>query len=875
MAEFTRPELDALLRHADEVLRRAAGARQLIDAPRTPPTVPGAVALGFIMLPPGAVTWPSGFFAATELDGLPNSWGRIRQYLSAAAVLGPLRLEARNAAPSILGRIFAGGKIARARAAAGDLRSRLADPSFAALDADVRRYLELAGLADMLQSRGVPLHPGAHAVPDHLVSAARTAVEQAVGAPGSTFVQHDAGVQARVLERARALQQDPHSEPAMRREAERLLDALTAERADLLLRQLPVDALKTATNERLRFTGLDTIGVHTVADVLATPTGRLTQVQGIGATTARRLRAAAETLRQEAVGTHTTGIGDTPTASAMALVRLLAQFDQINTLDEIQRARRRRILGWAEKVPATGGLWDVLVGEGPEWRAYLDDIAWADVHPEVLAPARPVTVSGESWADYLTRPAHYQALLSTLLDLEVEGGDDLAADILERIRSLRLDSTHLTDLHLRGYQSFGARFTLVQEKVILGDDMGLGKTVQALAAAAHLHATGRQHTLVVCPASVLTNWEREARRFTDLPVYRAHGSERVEAVRAWESDGGICLLTYDGARTTELRAPDFVIVDEAHFIKNPATGRTRAVRALIDGASHALLLSGTPLENRVSEFATLVSFVAPELISTGMSEMAAADFRKRIAPAYLRRNQADVLDELPERLDQTDWIDLTPADEKHYASAVQEGNFMAMRRAAMTTPGAVPAKLERIREIVEEAEEAGRRVLIFTYFLDVLDRLEAELGRRVVGRLSGRVTPAARQSLIDDLATAPAGSVLLAQITAGGTGLNIQAASVVIIVEPQVKPSIEAQAVARAHRMGQTSSVLVHRIIGDDTVDERMLEMLAGKSRLFDAYARSSESARVDDAVDVTEGQLAEAIIKAERERLGFSVPEE
>ncbi|WP_460490574.1 DEAD/DEAH box helicase, partial [Corynebacterium nasicanis] len=664
--------------------------------------------------------------------------------------------------------------------------------------------------------------------------------------------------------------QDPHSEPALRREAERLLDALTAERADLLLRQLPVDALKTATNERLRFTGLETIGVSTVADVLATPTGRLTQVPGIGETTARRLRAAAETLRQEAVGTHSTGIGDTPTAAATALVRLLAQFDQLTALDEIQRARRRRLLAAAERIPAAGGVWDVLVGEGPEWNEFLDDIAWADIHPELLAPARPVSVSGDSWSDYLSRPAHYQALLSTLLDLQVEGGEDLAADILARIRALRLDQTHLRDLHLRGYQSFGARFALVQEKVILGDDMGLGKTVQALAAAAHLHASGQRRTLVVCPASVLRNWEREARRFTDLPVYRAHGPERGEAVRAWESEGGICLLTYDGARTTTLAAPDFVVVDEAHFIKNPATGRTRAVRALLDAARYALLLSGTPLENRVSEFATLVSFVAPELVSTGMSEMAAADFRKRIAPAYLRRNQADVLDELPERLDQTDWIDLTPADERHYAAAVEEGNFMAMRRAAMTTPGSVPAKLERIQEIVEEAAEAGRRVLIFTYFLEVLDRLEAALGARVVGRLSGQVAPATRQSLIDDLGSAPAGSVLLAQITAGGTGLNIQAASVVILVEPQVKPSIEAQAIARAHRMGQTSTVLVHRLIGDDTVDERMVEMLAGKAQLFDAYARPSESAQVDDAVDVTEGQLAEAIIRAERERLGF-----
>ncbi len=878
MTDLTRADLQALLREADEVLHRATLASRYIDAPRLTPDTSGVVALGETchLLPPGAVTWPEGFYSSVELDRLPNSWGRIRQYLAAASVLTSLRDRAQGAAPGLFGRLFGGARLTQARAAASDLQIRLHDPSFRALDQDIRTYLDIAAHAHQLQARGVHLHPGTHGTPEHLLVAARESLEKALGAPGRTLLQHDTGQQAAVLTRARALATDPHSEPALRRQAERLLTELTSERAEILLRALPVDALKTATNERLRFTGLEDIGVFTVADILAMPTGRLTQVPGIGAKTARRLHAAAETLRQEAVGTHTTGIGDTPTPAATGLVRLLAQFDQINVLDEIQRARRRRILAHAERIPATGGLWDVLVAPGSaEWSEFTEDIDWAHITPGILDPARPVSLSGDTWTDYLSRPAHYQALLAVLLDLEVEGGQDLEADILDRIRALRLDQTHLTGLHLRGYQSFGARFTLVQEKVILGDDMGLGKTVQALAAAAHLYSEGRRHTLVVSPASVMTNWERESRRFTDLPVYRAHGTDRVDAVQAWEETGGICLLTYDGARTTQLRHPDFLVVDEAHMIKNPSTGRTKAVRRLIDAASHALLLSGTPLENRVAEFATLVGFVAPELLTTGMSTMQAADFRRHIAPAYLRRNQADVLDELPERLEQTDWITLTPADERHYAAAVRAGNFMAMRRAAMTTPDAVPAKLERIREIVGEAADADRRVLIFTYFLDVLDRLEAELGERVVGRLSGQVSPAARQMLIDDLADAPAGSVLLAQITAGGTGLNIQAASVVILVEPQVKPSIEAQAIARAHRMGQTSTVLVHRLIGDDTVDERMMEMLATKTRLFDAYARPSEFAQVDDAVDVTEGQLAEAIIRAERERLGFSTPEE
>ncbi|WP_156228248.1 DEAD/DEAH box helicase [Corynebacterium comes] len=876
MAEFTRDELAGLLREADGVLDRAHSLSPLLDAARPAPALHGVAPLpdaaGWL-IPPGAVHWPERLYAHAELDRLPESRERIRSYLATAAVVGTLRAKAQHAAPGFFGRLFGGPGLAAARQSATDLRSRLEAPDFQALDRDVRGHLSVAGAATQLQTRGVHLQAGSHGTPEHLIAAARGAFEDAVEHQGLIFTQYDATRQAEVLARARALRHDPNSEPALRLGAERLLTALTAERAQILLRQLPVDALRTATSERLRFTGLDTIGVNTVADVLASPPGMLTQVHGIGPQTARRLRAAAETLRREAVATHTTGIGDTPTAAATGLVRVLAHFDRINDLDEIQRARRRRILACSEWVPAAPGLWDVaLTGETARWAQFTDDIAWADAHREILEPAGSISVGEQTWDDYLSRPAHYQALLATLLDLEVEGGDDLTADVLDRIRSLRLDQTHLTDLHLRGYQSFGARFALVQEKVVLGDDMGLGKTVQALAAAAHLAAQGQRRTLVVCPASVVTNWERESRRFTDLPVYRAHGGDREEAVAAWADTGGICVITYDGARTTGVPAPDLLVVDEAHMIKNPSAARTIAVRALIDAASHVLLLTGTPLENRVAEFATLVGFVAPQLITNGMSSMSAADFRVRIAPAYLRRNQADVLDELPEKLEQLDWIDLTPADESHYAATVRAGSFMAMRRAAMTTPDAVPAKLERIREIIGDAEEAGRRVLIFTYFLDVLDVLEADLGARVVGRLSGAVPPAVRQSLIDTLGSAPAGSVLLAQITAGGTGLNIQSASVVILVEPQLKPSIEAQAIARAHRMGQTSNVMVHRLIGDDTVDERMLDMLAGKTRLFDAYARPSESARVHDAVDVTEGQIAEAIIAAERERLGYAV---
>ena len=868
----SRDELRYLLQQADRVLEIVPSARALLDA--APATVRGVLTIAdedgsAHLIIPGATVFPPSLYATSELDGLPGARERLGEFLARAGTVAMVRSRARDAAPGFLGRIFGGAKVEQAQRAAEELRGRLVDPGMDALFSDARGYVELAHAASALQQRGVHLFAGPHGTPDRLIDAAREAVEQAVGS-SLVFETYDPTRLHQVLAAARRLRDDPHSEPALRLAAERQLDALTAERAGVLLAQLPVEALKTATNERLRFSGLDQVRVNTVADVLAAPVGLLTQVQGIGEQTARRLKAAAEALRQEAVATHTHGIGDTPTAAATALVRVLASFDHINTLDEVERARRRRILGYAETIPAVGGVepWAVgLSGSRVGWDRFIDDIDWAHAHPAVLAPARPVTLGEDTWSDYLARPAHYQGLLATLLDLEVEGGDDLAADVLERIRALRLDQTHLTDLHLRGYQSFGARFTIVQEKVILGDEMGLGKTVQALAVAAHLG--GR--TLVVCPASVVTNWVRESRRFTDLPVYKAHGDGKEDAVRAWEDTGGICVVTYDGARTMDLPTPEFVVVDEAHMIKNPAAARTRACRALIDAASHALLMTGTPLENRVAEFATLVSYVAPDLLVAGMESMSAEDFRVRVAPAYLRRNQADVLDELPEKLDQLDWIDLTEADQAHYAEAVEAANFMAMRRAPMTTPDAVPAKLERILEIVEEAAESDRRVLVFTYFLDVLGVLERALGDRVVGTVSGAVSPNQRQELIDALGKAPGGSVLLAQITAGGTGLNIQTASVVILVEPQVKPSIEAQAIARVHRMGQTSTVLVHRLVADDTVDERMLEMLAGKSAIFDAYARPSESASVHDAVDVTERQLAAEIIAAERERLGFA----
>lgn len=891
--EITSAQLDQLLENANRTIELSRAGQDMVRrvggepvAGRTHATYLHDEQDWVFLLRPGAVSWPENLYALAEAESHPDVGEVLARVNVAAERVGEQVPAARHAVPGLFGRLFARSRAERGREAAATLERELRAVAPAA--ARLREILAAVEEADRVQRGGVELIDAT--TPRHYIDKARAALTSGlnghIGEPrGYSFVPFEAARHAHVMERAERLKQSENAEPALRRRAEALTGEIAAERAMRLLSQLPTDALRRASAERLRIGGLADAGLHTVADVRAAPLGRLTQISGIGDRTADRLKAAAETLRREAIEAESRSIGQEPTRAARQLVDVLARFAAVDTLEADERARRRRLVSYVDALPGVGrgGTWTaVLTGteqDNRQWRTFTDDLAWGHAHPQLLDPPPPTATVADPWADYLARPAHYQGLLATLLsDDDGEAGSDLDTRTLEAIRELRLDRTMLADdLHLRGYQSFGARFAVVRRKVIIGDEMGLGKTVQALAAAAHVAATDgvkRTRILVVCPASVVVNWKRESKKFTSLPIYVAHGAVREDAVRAWEGTGGICILTFNGARTTDVTGADVLIVDEAHYVKNPEAQRSRAVKQLIHASSHAILLTGTPLENRVEDFATLVNYVDPDLLGTGHDTMSALDFRKRIAPVYLRRNQDDVLDELPGITEQPDWVELTAGDEDHYRDAVVDGNWMAVRRAPLLTPGTTPAKIERIKEIVAEAQEADRRVVIFSYFLDVLDRLETELGSSVLATITGAMNPGERQRAVDKLDDARAGSVLLAQINAGGTGLNMQAASVVVIAEPQVKPSIEAQAVARVNRMGQTRSVLAHRILAEDTVDERMLEMLGRKEQIFDAFARESVSAGVPDAVDVSEPKLARDVIAAERARLGIDQEE-
>jgi len=426
---------------------------------------------------------------------------------------------------------------------------------------------------------------------------------------------------------------------------------------------------------------------------------------------------------------------------------------------------------------------------------------------------------------------------------------------------------------LRSYQDFGARYIVHQGKVLLGDEMGLGKTVQAIAAMVSLHNEGATHFMVVCPAGVLVNWAREIKKFSPLNVVSIRGGDTA-ALAEWLENGGVAVSSYDSiSRFTLPEGFRFAMLtaDEAHYAKNPGAIRTQALLRLSRSARRCLYMTGTPLENRVDEMCFLISCLRPD-IAQGLEDIkyysTAARFREAISPVYLRRTREDVLTELPELIENTQWCGLNMQEAKVYLAAVLSRNFMAMRQVSWNVGDIEKSsKAQRLLELCERAELEDRKILIFSFFRSTIDKVCTLLGDKCLPPVTGSMASAKRQELIDRFSAAPAGTALVCQIQAGGTGLNIQSASVVIFCEPQIKPSLETQAVSRAYRMGQLRNVLVYRLLCENTVDERIVELLAEKQDAFESFA--DESAAGTEYIK-SEQSLSAALMARERERLGI-----
>jgi superfamily II DNA or RNA helicase len=408
---------------------------------------------------------------------------------------------------------------------------------------------------------------------------------------------------------------------------------------------------------------------------------------------------------------------------------------------------------------------------------------------------------------------------------------------------------------------------------MLADDMGLGKTLQCLCAL-------RGRCLIVAPTSVLHNWAAEAKRFRPgLRVCTYHGPRR-----RLDPDADLVLTSYAILRldADALAAEpwDAVVLDEAQMIKNPDSQVARAAYGLKQ-ARWRVTLSGTPVENRLEELWSQFHFLAPGLLGGRQDFLerharpiadgipgAAGRLRAIIRPFMLRRRKQEVARELPPRTEVVLQCTLDPrerdvyeairaATEKDVVDALEAGGSVLMaleallrlRQAACHT-GLVPgqeatrsSKLDLLLETLDEAVAEGHKALVFSQWTGLLDRVEPHLRRAGLPflRLDGSTRD--RGAVVDGFQAADGPPVLLVSLKAGGTGLNLTAADHVFLLDPWWNPAVEDQAADRAHRIGQTRPVLVHKLIAEDTVEARILELQQRKRSLADAALAGADAA--------------------------------
>ncbi|MGW2180254.1 DEAD/DEAH box helicase [Streptomyces sp. NPDC001732] len=459
---------------------------------------------------------------------------------------------------------------------------------------------------------------------------------------------------------------------------------------------------------------------------------------------------------------------------------------------------------------------------------------------------------------------------------------------------------------LRDYQLRGLNWLHTMTSLGLGgclaDDMGLGKTITLIAL--HLHRQGIEAatgpTLVICPTSLMGNWQREIEKFAPgTPVRRFHGGAR--SLAGLEEDGFV-LTTYgtmrlDAARLAEVRW-GMVVADEAQHVKNPYSATAKQLRTI--GARARVALTGTPVENNLSELWAILDWTTPGLLgrlgtfrtryartAEGGDPAAAERLASLVRPFLLRRRKSDpgIAPELPPKTETDRTVSLTAEQTGLYEAVVREtldaisgADGFARRGLVVKLLTALkqicnhPAqylkeeapriadrsgKVELLDELLDTILAEGASVLVFTQYVGMARLLERHLAERGVRTqfLHGGTPVAEREAMVNRFQAGEA-PVFLLSLKAAGTGLNLTRAGHVVHFDRWWNPAVEAQATDRAYRIGQTQPVQVHRLIAEGTIEDRIADMLARKQGLADAVLGSGEAA----LTELTDAELADLV---------------
>lgn len=484
--------------------------------------------------------------------------------------------------------------------------------------------------------------------------------------------------------------------------------------------------------------------------------------------------------------------------------------------------------------------------------------------------------------------------------------EDLAQRVRERIAAIRAvpppPLPANLQAQLRPYQNEGYHYLVHLATLglggILADDMGLGKTVQALAWLLWLrdrprgtespktskHSAPNLRVLVVCPKSVMSNWENETARFA--PSLQ---TGRAMPRRALPDDVNILVVNYTQLRlrAEDLRenAWDAIVLDEGQNIKNPGSATARAAYAL--KSRHRIVLSGTPIENRLLDLWSLFAFAQPGLLGTQTDfkrlyrdqdnpDAAHTRLAKRVRPFMLRRTKGQVARDLPARTEEVVTCELEGPQRTLYDAELKRARQLLLgvddpkafnaarfnilqsllrlrqiccdpRLISPTMAKPSSAKLEALLDTLEPLIAQGHRVLVFSQFVGMLELIRDVLKQRDIDHLMLTGQTENRQDLVDTFQSPTGPPVFLLSLKAAGSGLNLTAASYVVLYDPWWNPAVEAQAIDRTHRIGQTSPVIAYRLIAKNTIEEKIRTLQSRKSAMAATVVQEESLAKVMD----------------------------